>query len=72
MGRSKRQERIKIEVKGIPLRCGHCQHDEFYQRRTLLNTRLFSLLDVDWANRNANCYICTNCGHIEWFLPPKA
>ena len=71
MGRSKKQERIKLKLKGNPLRCGHCQHDEFYQRRTLLNTRLFSLLDVDWANRNANCYICTKCGHIEWFLPPK-
>jgi RNase P subunit RPR2 len=66
----KKQPR-SLEWKGKTVTCGHCAHELFHYRRAQLNTKLASLFNVDWANKNAHCYICANCGHIEWFLPPK-
>ena len=60
-----------INVKGKKLKCTICAHDRFYYRKAQLNTKIASLLDVDWANKSAHCYVCENCTHIEWFLEQK-
>ena len=26
-----------------------------------------TLLDLDFLNKSADIYICSGCGHIEWF-----
>jgi len=33
----------------------------------LLNTRVASFFNFDWANRSALTYVCEQCGHILWF-----
>jgi len=49
--------------------CPICGADRFTQGRSLLNTRGLTFLRLDWANREADNYICASCGHILWFLP---
>lgn len=57
-----------IIVKGKQLKCRICNHTRFYTREAQLNTSTMSFLDLDWANKSATCYVCSNCTHIEWFL----
>lgn len=57
-----------FEVAGKPVICSHCGNDEFERTEALLNTRVLTLLDLDWANDEAAALICKRCGHIEWFL----
>ncbi len=57
-----------ILVKGKQLKCRICDNTTFYKREAQLNTAAMSLLDLDWANKSATCYVCSSCTHIEWFL----
>lgn len=57
-----------VEVGGVALRCHHCEHDRFSRRMSLLNTAGLTLLDLDWANRSATCFVCERCGFVHWFL----
>lgn len=65
MGRRDAQE---VQKAGQTLKCPVCEHDRFWSRRTLMNTRAFTLFDFDWANRTAVNYVCDNCGYIFWFF----
>lgn len=58
----------QVFLKGKKLKCGICANDQFFHREALLNTKAASILNVDWANKSANCYVCTNCSNIQWFL----
>lgn len=58
----------ELNVAGRNVACPICGHGRFTERRSLLNTRLATLFNVDWANKEAHNYICTQCGHILWFL----
>jgi hypothetical protein len=69
MFRRQTQDARAYEVLGHQLRCPICQHDHFTMRRSLLNTRGLTLLDLDWANRRATNFVCAQCGHILWFIP---
>ena len=48
------------------MRCPHCQHDLFYQRSWLLNTPGMTFFGMEWLNDSATCYVCAQCGRIEW------
>ena len=63
-----KKEAEQIFKEGKQLTCPICNNNNFYQRKTQLNTRGASLLGVDWANKNSQNYICSNCGYIFWFL----
>ncbi|RJQ08071.1 MAG: hypothetical protein C4551_05895 [Bacillota bacterium] len=63
------EEPRSVEVAGHRLVCPICGADRFTQGRSLLNTRGLTFLRLDWANREADNYICASCGHILWFLP---
>ncbi len=63
----RRQQPQPIEIKGRQLECPICRNDTFFIKKTLLNTRLLSFLELDWANRNATCFVCSDCTHISWF-----
>jgi hypothetical protein len=52
---------------GYWLNCPICGGDKFHHREGMLNTRVMSLIDLDWVNPRADCYICENCLHILWF-----
>ena len=56
------------EVRGKPLRCPHCEHDRFWTRNTLMNTKGITFLGVEWANKAAQNYVCDQCGYVLWFL----
>jgi hypothetical protein len=49
------------------LKCPVCGADQFYRREAQLNTRLATILDLDWVNPRGDCYICEHCRHILWF-----
>lgn len=68
MGLFKEDEAVSVEVKGIELKCPVCSNNLFYSRQAQLNTAAASFFSLDWANRSAFCYVCSNCTHISWFL----
>ena len=68
MGFFNKQKPQTVDVKGNALRCPVCNNDQFYTKRAQLNTALASFFNLDWANRSATCFICSNCTHISWFL----
>lgn len=57
-----------VEIKGHELRCPVCNNGLFYSRKALLNTPAASFFNVDWANHNAACFVCSECTHISWFM----
>ena len=57
-----------VEIKGHKLRCPVCNNGLFYSRQALLNTAVATFFNLDWANRNATCFVCSDCTHISWFL----
>lgn len=57
-----------IDVKGHSLTCPICGNTQFRTREAQLNTAVATFFDLDWANKSATCYICSECTHILWFL----
>lgn len=64
----KKQEPENIEVRGTQLICPVCSNNYFWTRRAQLNTAVASFFSLDWANRSATCFVCSECTHISWFL----
>ncbi|MCX6538223.1 MAG: DNA-binding protein [Acidobacteria bacterium] len=54
-------------VRGRQLACPICKGTQFFTRAYLLNTRVATFFNFDWANRSAHTFICEQCGHIMWF-----
>ncbi len=48
----------QVSVKGHKLACPVCSGTYFTYRKSMLNTRTLSFLNLDWANKNADNYIC--------------
>ena len=61
----------KRKIAGTILECPVCKHDEFWERKTLMNTPGLTFLNLEWANRSALNYVCNSCGHVLWFLTDK-
>ena len=61
----------EYEVKGHNLVCPVCNHNRFWTRKTLMNTPGATFFGFDWINKEADNYICENCGHVMWFLDIK-
>jgi uncharacterized protein len=58
---------------GKPVRCLHCDSEQFESRKLLLNTRGATFFNFDWLNRQATALTCVRCGRIEWFaIEPQA
>jgi predicted RNA-binding Zn-ribbon protein involved in translation (DUF1610 family) len=62
-------EAQEYDVQGNKLVCPICGKTHFWTRTTLMNTRGATFLGFDWANNEAENYICDNCGYIMWFWP---
>ena len=60
-----------MRVNGHQLKCGHCGGGTFTQGRAMLNTAGMTFLKLDWLNKSADTFTCSDCGHIEWFLDAK-
>jgi len=52
---------------GKTVRCPHCGSDRFHAGRVLLNTFGMTLLNLDWANKEATTLTCDRCRMIQWF-----
>ncbi len=62
------EESSKRIINGKSLVCPVCGHDEFWKRKTLMNTPGLTFMGVEWANKQADNLICDSCGYIFWFL----
>jgi predicted nucleic-acid-binding Zn-ribbon protein len=56
-----------VIVKDKKLVCPVCENDQFIETRAQLNTAVASLFDVDFANKEARCFVCSDCTYIFWF-----
>jgi uncharacterized protein YbaR (Trm112 family) len=59
---------LPYEIKGNKLICPICRNQLFYTRQAQLNTAVASFFNLDWANHSADCFVCSECTHISWFL----
>ena len=64
----KKSEPQTVEVKGHALICPVCNNKLFWSRGAQLNTAVATFLNLDWTNRTATCFVCSECTHISWFL----
>jgi len=64
----KEEEPQPVEVLGNELKCPVCGNQQFWTRRAQLNTAIATFFNLDWANRSATCFVCSECTHILWFL----
>ena len=55
-------------VHGKDLICPHCEHNQFWTRTTLMNTKGATFFGLEWANKHATNYVCDRCGYVFWFL----
>ncbi|SHK04271.1 hypothetical protein SAMN02745975_03513 [Geosporobacter subterraneus DSM 17957] len=55
-------------IQGNPLKCPICGHNEFWFRETLMNTRGATFFGFEFANKQAQNYVCDRCGYVMWFL----
>lgn len=52
---------------GRNLKCDTCENELFEQHRWKLQTTGMTFMNLDWANRDATCFVCSNCRRIHWF-----
>ena len=55
----KKKEPQLIEVKGNQLCCPICTNKYFWSRNAQLNTSIASFFGLDWVNRSATCFVCS-------------
>lgn len=53
-----------------PLTCVVCRHGHFRHRRAQLHSAAASFFNLEWLGPTADCYICSKCGYVHWFIPP--
>ena len=54
-------------VKDRKLVCPVCDNDQFIETRAQMNTAAASFFDLDWANKSARCFVCSECTYVYWF-----
>ena len=59
----------EISVKGHKLECPVCKNNKFWTKETLMNTTGMTFFGLDWANKDAKNFICSNCTYVFWFFP---
>ena len=53
---------------GGRLVCQVCSGELFYERQARLDSALPTLFTAELAGPPAVCYVCGQCGYIQWFL----
>lgn len=64
----KKREPQTVEVIGKPLVCPVCSNNLFWTRKAQLNRSVSTFFKLDWADRSATCFVCSDCTYIFWFL----
>lgn len=52
---------------GQELACVVCKNNRFERASWKLQTTGMTMFNLDWANRDATCLVCTACDYIHWF-----
>lgn len=48
--------------------CGHCGSHEFRTKQTRVWPEAFDLrAPTEWIGTSVTAYVCTSCGHVEFF-----
>ena len=63
-----KKEPVTVEVKGHILICPICSNNLFWTRKAQLNTAVATFFKLDWTDRSATCFVCSDCTNIFWFL----
>ena len=64
----KNKEPQTIQVRGNELKCPVCSNNIFWARKAQLNSAITTFLNLDWTDRSATCFVCSECTYIFWFL----
>jgi DNA-directed RNA polymerase subunit RPC12/RpoP len=66
---AKKKNRVATQliVKGRSIRCPLCNHDQFWEKKVLLNSRGMTFFGLDWANKESQAMVCDDCGHVLFF-----
>lgn len=64
----KKPEPKTVEVKGNALCCPVCDNKYFWSRKALLTSAVSTFFNLDWTDRNATCFVCSECTYVFWFL----
>ena len=59
---------IEVDVNGKQLRCVVCANPTFHKREAQLQGAVATFFDLEWSSPTANCFICSECGYVHWFL----
>ncbi len=60
----------QVTILDRPLSCHHCGAHTFFERTIAMNDADASFLGLEWfTQRGAFCYVCSDCGHVHWFMP---
>lgn len=65
--KKKDRETAQLFVKGKAIRCPMCNHEWFWEKKVLLNSRGMAMMGLDWANRESRAMVCDDCGHVLFF-----
>ncbi len=65
--KKKNRETAQLIVKGKAVRCPMCNHEWFWEKKVLLNSRGMTFIGLDWANRESRAMVCDDCGHVLFF-----
>ncbi len=57
----------EITVAGRHLRCQVCDYTRFFRREARV-TAGASFFGQEWANIQAECFVCEQCGYVHWFM----
>lgn len=64
---SKEEPKPKL-IRDELLRCVICRGMKFHHRESMLNTSVAVFFNFGRANTCAECYVCSECGYMHWFL----
>ena len=63
-------QRFRVEEQAWS--CAACRGDLFHVRRTNMPSPMASFFNLDAFTAVAQCLVCADCGHIDWFLEKPA
>jgi hypothetical protein len=64
----KKDEPQTKEVRGHEIICPICSNKVFWRREGQLNKAVTTFFNLDWVDRSATCFVCSECTYIFWFL----
>jgi hypothetical protein len=58
-----------VVINGKQLACVICGAKVFHHQRGLISSRKKAIFNLEWLGKEADVYVCGQCGFVHWFLP---